>query len=139
MALPVARAELREMQDKAAALLDRFGMSARAAAPAGSLSYGHQRRVEMMRALALDPKVLLLDEPVAGMNDSEISDLGRTFREIADSGIAILLIEHNMRFVLSLSEDVHVLDSGRLIASGSPSAIRRDPNVIKSYLGDDYA
>ena len=127
------------MQDKAAALLDRFGMSARAAAPAGSLSYGHQRRVEMMRALALDPKVLLLDEPVAGMNDSEISDLGRTFREIADSGIAILLIEHNMRFVLSLSEDVHVLDLGRLIASGSPSAIRRDPNVIKSYLGDDYA
>ncbi|MGO4677913.1 ABC transporter ATP-binding protein [Bosea sp. 2YAB26] len=139
LALPAARAELRDERAQAAAIIARFGMSALAQAPAGSLSYGHQRRVEMMRALALAPRVLLLDEPVAGMNDGEIVDLGRIFRELADDGIAILLIEHNMRFVLSISDEVHVLDSGRLIASGSPGTVRRDPAVIKAYLGDDYA
>jgi len=135
LGLPSARAETAEIRAKALDLLRRFNMSAFAELPAGGLSYGHQRRVEMMRALAAAPSVLLLDEPVAGMNDVEAEELGSIFREVARSGIAVLLIEHNIRFVSDLCEQIHVLDYGRVIASGTPREVTSDPAVIAAYLG----
>ena len=135
LGLPVARAETARIRAMAHDLLERFDMSRFADFPAGGLSYGHQRRVEMMRALAASPTVLLLDEPVAGMNDVEAGELGDIFLEVAASGIAVLLIEHNIRFVTSLCEQVHVLDYGRVIASGTPRQVMSDPAVIAAYLG----
>lgn len=132
---PAVFRERRMLEEQAWALLKRFGMTDMARYPAGSLSYGHQRRIEMMRALATDPTVLLLDEPVAGMNDSEAHSLADIFRSVAEEGVAILLIEHNMRFVMSLCRHIHVLASGRLIAGGSPDEIAEDPVVIQAYLG----
>ncbi len=134
-ALPSARAETRMLREKAGVLLEKFGMSRYAQYPAGGLAYGHQRRVEMMRALASGPTVLLLDEPVAGMNDVEANELGVIFRELAAGGMAVLLIEHNMRFVTKLCEHIYVLDGGRLIAEGAPKQVTSDPAVIAAYLG----
>jgi branched-chain amino acid transport system ATP-binding protein len=135
LGLPAAHHERREFERKASALLDRFGMTALARHPAGSLSYGHQRRIEMMRALAMEPSVLLLDEPVAGMNDAEAYSLADIFRDVARQGVAILLIEHNMRFVMSLCEHIYVLAFGRLIAEGTPDEVASNPRVIEAYLG----
>lgn len=101
----------------------------------GGLAYGHQRRVEVMRALASDPKLLLLDEPVAGMNDLESGELGEIFTGLASEGMGVLLIEHNVRFVTSLSDHIYVLDSGQLIAEGPPDVIVKDEAVITAYLG----
>jgi branched-chain amino acid transport system ATP-binding protein len=103
--------------------------------PAGGLSYGHQRRVEIMRAVASAPRVLLLDEPVAGMNDVEAAELGEIFSALAAEGTALLLIEHNIRFVTGLCETVYVLDSGKLIAFGTPAEVTRNESVIAAYLG----
>jgi branched-chain amino acid transport system ATP-binding protein len=135
LGLPAARAEARELMARAMQLLERFDMAALAEHRAGGLSYGHQRRIEMMRALATDPRVLLLDEPVAGMNDAEAESLAGIFRKVADDGVAVLLIEHNMRFVMSLCSQLYVLASGRLIAQGEPDAVGRDPTVVEAYLG----
>jgi branched-chain amino acid transport system ATP-binding protein len=135
LGLPAARAARRRTRDRAGALLARFGMSAQAGLPAGALAYGHQRRVEIMRALATGPRLLLLDEPVAGMNDVEAEGLGHTIQQLAQEGMGILLVEHNMRFVTGVCDTVHVLDAGRLIASGAPDAVIADPLVIEAYLG----
>lgn len=137
LGLPSSRREDALLRQKAMALLGRFGMAGHADSPAGSLAYGHQRKVEMMRALATDPDLILLDEPVAGMNDVEALQLGRIFRELADEGKAILLIEHNMRFVQELCDHVYVLDGGRLIAEGKPRDVVADPAVITAYLGEE--
>ena len=134
--LPVAARETRETREKAMALLDRFGMTRLADHPAGSLSYGHQRRVEMMRALATDPKLLLLDEPVAGMNEAESEELAHIFRDLRAEGRAILRVEHDMRFVTDLCDHVYVLDGGRVISEGTPSEVLADPVVVKAYLGE---
>ncbi|MCY7307625.1 MAG: ABC transporter ATP-binding protein [Rhodoferax sp.] len=136
--LPSSRAETARFRDEVFRLLDRFGMTRYADYPAGALSYGDQRRVEMMRALALKPEVLLLDEPVAGINDVEAAKLGKIFRSLAidGDGMAVLLIEHNMRFVTNLCDYVYVLDGGQLISQGSAEQVVRDPAVIKAYLGD---
>ena len=136
--LPSSRAETRRFRDEAYTLLERFDMMRYAEYPAGHLSYGDQRRVEMMRALALKPQVLLLDEPVAGINDVEAARLGEIFRSLATEGegLAVFLIEHNMRFVTELCDYVYVLDSGQLIAQGTAEQVIHDPVVIKAYLGD---
>jgi len=133
--LPSVWRERCEFRAKAMDLLVSFGMGHLASSPAGSLSYGHQRKVEMMRALAMSPSILLLDEPVAGMNDVEAEELGDIFRRLASEGLAILLIEHNMRFVMSLCNYVYVLAFGKLIAEGTAEAVTNEPAVIDAYLG----
>ena len=134
--LPSSTRETPELVERAKKLLERFGMSRYADHPAGGLAYGHQRRVEMMRAVATEPKILLLDEPVAGMNDVEATELGKVFQELAASGIGLLLIEHNIRFVNQLCQQVYVLDSGNMIASGTPQEVMHNPAVIAAYLGN---
>jgi branched-chain amino acid transport system ATP-binding protein len=135
LGLPSARRETAELRERAYKLLQRFDMTRYAEHEAGGLAYGHQRRVEMMRALASDPLLILLDEPVAGMNDVEAGELGEIFRGLAKDGMGVLLIEHNVRFVTHLCDYVYVLDSGRMIASGSPEEVVNDPAVITAYLG----
>lgn len=135
LGLPSSRRETRELRQRARGLLARFAMSPFADIAAGSLAYGHQRRVEMMRAVASAPNVLLLDEPVAGMNDVEANELGIIFRSLAEDGMAVLLIEHNTRFVTQMCREVHVLDGGRLIAQGTPEQVMRDPAVVAAYMG----
>ncbi len=135
LGLPRSRAETRALREKARAILARFGMEEFAALPAGGLAYGHQRRLEMMRAVASDPRVLILDEPVAGMNDVEAFQMGSIFTSLVEDGMALLLIEHNVRFVSDLCRKVYVLDSGRMIASGAPDEVMRDAVVRTAYLG----
>ena len=135
LGLPGARRETASLRARALALLERFGMAHLAQHEAGSLAYGHQRRVEMMRALASDPALILLDEPVAGMNDVEAAELGAIFTRLAQEGMGVLLIEHNVRFVTQLCHHIYVLDSGRMIASGTPTEVINDPAVITAYLG----
>lgn len=136
LGLPSSRRETEELRERGRVLLERFELTEFESMPAGSLAYGFQRRVEMARAVASNPAVLLLDEPVAGMNDVEARSLGKIFAQLAEDGIAVLVIEHNTRFVSELCHEVHVLDSGRLIAHGTPQEVMRDPAVIAAYLGD---
>ncbi len=135
LALPSALRERRRLRERASELLASFGMQAFAGQRAGSLPYGYQRRLEIIRALATGPSVLLLDEPAAGMNDVEAHALGVIFQGIADQGTGVLLIEHNMRFVMSVCTEVNVLHTGVVIASGPPAAVHSDPAVIVAYLG----
>jgi branched-chain amino acid transport system ATP-binding protein len=135
LGLPSVWREKRDFVAGAIGLLRRFDMLKFRHHPAGKLSYGDQRRVEMMRALAMDPKILLLDEPIAGMNDVEAAELGEIFKEVASSGVGILLIEHNVPFVRSLCTSVTAITRGRLIANGSPDHVCSDPGVIEAYLG----
>lgn len=135
LGLPAARRETASLRARALALLERFGMAHLAEHEAGGLAYGHQRRVEMMRALASDPALILLDEPVAGMNDVEAAELGEIFTRLAQEGMGVLLIEHNVRFVTHLCHHIYVLDSGRMIASGTPTEVINNPAVITAYLG----
>lgn len=135
LGLRSSRRRTQEIRARSMELLERFKLSRYASALAGGLSYGHQRRVEMARAVASDPGILLLDEPVAGMNDVEANELGDTFRELAASNIGLVLVEHNIRFVTRMCQHVYVLASGRLIAEGSPKDAMQDENVIVAYLG----
>ncbi len=119
-------------------LLEFFALAPRADEPSGSLSYGHQRHLEILRALATEPRVLLLDEPAAGLNLAEKRDLARALRELRDRfGVSILLIDHDMGLVMSVCERIVVLDHGVTIAEGPPDVIRNDPRVIAAYLGED--
>jgi len=135
LGLPSVWRERRQMRERAVELLERFNMTRYADVPAGSLSYGHQRRVEVMRAMATSPSFLLLDEPAAGMNDVEADDLGTVIRDVAAAGAGVLLVEHNMRFVMSICQDLYVVDYGRLISSGDPAKVCDDPAVITAYFG----
>ena len=126
------------MNKKAMGLLKVFGLDERAEYAAAQLPYGEQRKLEICRALASDPKLLLLDEPAAGMNPNETQELMETVRKVRDDfGIAILLIEHDMKFVMGICEDITVLEYGRIIAHGNAETVSNDPRVIAAYLGGD--
>jgi len=121
--------------DKAMSLLDLLEIADYARDLATSLPYGHQRRVEIARALATEPKILLLDEPAAGLNDIETQKLREILRKILDSGVTIFLVEHDMKLVMETCETITVLDYGKKIAEGSATSIRNDPIVVEAYLG----
>lgn len=132
---PAAQRRRCELRREASDMLAAFSMVEYAEHPARALSYGHQRRVEIIRALAAKPQLLMLDEPAAGMNDVEADAIGTILKRLARTGLAVLLVEHNMRLVMSTCDLVHVMDTGRLMASGSPREVLQDPRVIASYLG----
>jgi ABC-type branched-subunit amino acid transport system ATPase component len=135
--LPGALREDALARERAAALLDDVGLGAAAGVPAGALAYGDRRRLEIARALAGDPRLLLLDEPAAGMGHGEVQRLMELIRSLPARGQTVLLVEHNMHVVMGVCRRIGVLNFGRLIALGAPSAIRADPAVIEAYLGRD--
>jgi branched-chain amino acid transport system ATP-binding protein len=135
LTLPRAKAEERRLRDRAMGVLDVVGIAGRAADLGGSLPYGDQRLLGVALALASDPSMLLLDEPVSGMNASEKSTFMKLLDRLRASGMTLLLVEHDMRMVMGISDRVVVLNQGHVIADGAPSEIQRHPGVIRAYLG----
>jgi branched-chain amino acid transport system ATP-binding protein len=134
---PAYRSAERRERELARELLARVGLGQKALLAAGNLSYGEQRRLEIARALATQPKLLLLDEPAAGMNTGEKQQLMDEIRKLDENGIRVFMIEHDMRFIMEVCREIAVLNFGRVIARGTPEVIRGNPDVIEAYLGHD--
>jgi branched-chain amino acid transport system ATP-binding protein len=133
------RAEEAAIRDRARQLMDYVGLRNKGRTLAGHLPYGDQRRLEIARALATEPRLLALDEPVAGMNPTERRQMGELFQKLRQGDVTLLLIEHDVKLVMGLCDRVAVLDYGRKIAEGAAEAVQRDPAVIAAYLGGDAA
>ncbi len=135
--LPSQREEEEKAFEKAYDLLDYFGLKHRANDPAGSLPYGEQRLLEIVRGFATDPKLLLLDEPAAGMNMTEKNNLDSLLRKIISRGVTILIIEHDMKLMMGVADYIYVLAGGKLLAEGTAEEVQNNPDVITAYLGGD--
>jgi branched-chain amino acid transport system ATP-binding protein len=135
LSLPSARRQNEVTRAKALGLLEQVGLRRRADHLAGDLAYGELKRLEIARALAMEPRVMMLDEPAAGCNAIETRELDELIRRVAQSGTAIVLVEHDMRLVMNISDRVLVLDQGRKLAEGRPSEVRSNSDVIAAYLG----
>jgi len=133
--LPALRHQERQLRLRALEALDDFGLANKAQWPASSLSYGEKKRVEMARAFVSEPRLVLLDEPVAGLNTKETAQIARHIRRQRNAGHTMLLVEHDMELVMDVADQVVVLDSGRCIACGKPAAVRSNPMVLEAYLG----
>ena len=132
-----ARTEEKAAREAAMELLKFVGLEAKANLPAGSLAYGEQRLLEIVRGLASNPKIILLDEPAAGMNATEKNELDVLLKKIIQRGVSILMVEHDMKMVMGVCDYIYVLYYGRLLAEGDPETIQKNPDVIKAYLGGD--
>ncbi len=137
--LPWTRREEREIRDKSLETMEFLGIASLAATVATSLSYGQQRAVELARALAGEPAMLLLDEPAAGLNMRETADMGALITKIRDRGVTVLIVEHDMQLVMNISDEIVVLSYGEKIADDAPRVVQNDPEVVKVYLGEDDA
>ena len=135
--LPSTRREERQVCRRALEAMDLVGVARLASADAMSLSYGQQRGVELARALAAGPEMLLLDEPAAGLNMRETAELAALISRIRDRGVTVLVVEHDMALVMSISDEVVVLSNGEVIADAEPSAVQANPDVVRVYLGED--
>jgi ABC-type branched-subunit amino acid transport system ATPase component len=135
LGLPAARETERLVRERAEALLERVGLGDRMRERVKNLSYGEQRRVEIARALASDPKLLLLDEPTTGMNPVEVEAVAALIAKVAAEGHSVLLVEHNVRLVMDVCHAITVLNFGKVIAEGPPAKVAEDPAVITAYLG----
>ena len=132
---PAQKKEEAAIQEKSMELLDFMGLKKKADLLAKTLSYGEQRRLEIARAMASEPQLLLLDEPAAGMNSTEKVELTEMIRKIRDTGITILLVEHDMKLVMRVTDRIAVLNFGKMIALDAPEQVQNDPEVIAAYLG----
>ena len=136
---PATRREEVVVRARSLEAMEFLGVAGLAGSDATSLSYGQQRAVELARALAAEPRLLLLDEPAAGLNMRETADLAKLIRRIRDRGVTVLLVEHDMSLVMGISDEIAVLCYGEKIADADPLSIQRDPHVVRVYLGDDDA
>jgi branched-chain amino acid transport system ATP-binding protein len=137
LSLPKAAAEQRRVEEEAMRWLGFVGLADLADREADSLPFGQQRLLELARALTLQPKLLLLDEPAAGLNDAETERLGELIRSLPALGITVLLVEHNMELMMSVADEIVVLNYGTMIAQGTPAEIRVNTAVVAAYLGED--
>ncbi|MCA3866631.1 MAG: ATP-binding cassette domain-containing protein, partial [Burkholderia sp.] len=137
-ATPAYRHAEKEALERAAVWLDRMGLTSVANRQAGTLSYGHQRRLEIARCMITEPRLLMLDEPAAGLNPQEKIELQHLIDKLRrEFGVSVLLIEHDMSLVMGVSDRILVMEHGRPIVIGTPEAVRNDPRVIKAYLGEE--
>ena len=135
--LPSARREEHDLAARARSLLELVGLAEHSEAAANELPMGAQKLLEVVRALMARPRVMLLDEPAAGLNDAETAELGTLLRAVRASGITVLVVEHNMSLVMGVADQVIVLDAGSIVANGTPAEIQRDPRVVEAYVGQD--
>jgi branched-chain amino acid transport system ATP-binding protein len=139
LGLPKIRRETAAAREKAAELMRQVGLGQWLDADADAMPYGALKRLEIARALAAEPKLLLLDEPAAGLNPKETGEIDDLIREIARGGVTVVLVEHDMKLVMNVSDRILVLDYGRKLAEGTADEVRRNPDVIKAYLGEGAA